>query len=131
MCSNVFIIMIMISNFFSISLTFVLYSVFLTKLIVTVVWIALIFLNNSLHSVFVIKLFFTASLVYLNQQEQVLIYQHPIYLLYFSNFWNYLVHFSNYLHQILYQWNQFFSKTQCINTCCIFKIRFCCIIRQI
>ena len=37
----------------------------------------------ALYSVFLTTSFFTTLLVYLNQQEQVLIYQYLIYLLYF------------------------------------------------
>ena len=39
----------------------------------------------ALYTSFFTTSFCTRSLVYLNQQEQVLIYQHLIYLLYFSN----------------------------------------------
>ena len=44
--------------------------------------------------------FLLHRLVYLNQQEQVLIYQHPTYLLYFSNCLNYLEYFSVYQYLI-------------------------------
>ena len=54
-----------------------------------------IFLILALHASFLTTLFFIVyHLVYLNQQTQVLIYQHLIYLLYFSNCSNDLAHFS-------------------------------------
>ena len=60
----------------------------------------------SITASFLTTSFLLHHLVYLNQQEQVLIFQHLIYLLYLSNCLDYLVHFSIYqyliyLHQIL------------------------------
>ena len=53
-----------------------------------------IFLILALYTSFLTKFFFVHHLVCLNEQEQVLIYQHLICLLYFSNCLNYLVYFS-------------------------------------
>ena len=49
----------------------------------------------ALYTSFLTTLFLLYHLVYLNQQEQLLIYQHQIYLLYFSNCLNYLVYLIN------------------------------------
>ena len=59
-------------------------EVLVDKLIISGI-LSSIFLILALYTSFFTTSFFTASLVYLNQQEQVLIYQHLIYLLYFSN----------------------------------------------
>ena len=74
-----------------------------------------IFFILVLYTSFLTTSFLLRHLVYLNQQEQVLIYQHLIYLVYFSNCFNYFVHFPIYqyliyLHRILKLQHQFFSK---------------------
>ena len=64
------------------------------KLALRVVLVAKLVISGILSSIFFILTLYTSSLtisfllhylVYLNQQEQVLIYQHLVYLLYFSN----------------------------------------------
>ena len=44
-----------------------------------------IFLILALYRFFLTKLFLLHHLVYLNQEEQILIYQHLLHVLYFSN----------------------------------------------
>ena len=73
-----------------------------------------VFLVLVLHTSFLTTSFLLYHLVYLNQQEQVQMYQHLIYLLYFSNCLNYIVHFLVYqyliyLHQISSLLNQLFN----------------------
>ena len=65
-----------------------------------------LFLNLALYKSFLTTPFLLHHLIYLNQQEQVLIYQHLFCLLYLSNCLNWLKHFLIYqhliyLHQIL------------------------------
>ena len=55
-----------------------------------------ILLILALYTSFSTTLFLRLHLVYLNQHEQVLIYQHRIYLIYFLNCLNYVAHFSIY-----------------------------------
>ena len=55
-----------------------------------------ILLILALYTSFSTTLFLQLHLVCLNQHEQVLIYQHRIYLIYFLNCLNYVVHFSIY-----------------------------------
>ena len=74
-----------------------------------------VFFILALYKSFLTTSFFTTLLSLLNQQEQVLIYQHLIYLLYFLNFLNHLTYFSIYqhliyLHQILSLLNQLFQQ---------------------
>ena len=74
------------------------------KLLVSVILSSII---SSLHQ------FLLHHLVFLNQQEQVLIYGHLIYLLYFINCSNHLIYFLIYqcliyLHHILNELNQLF-----------------------
>ena len=128
MGSDILIPMIMISTFFSISLIFVPQSVFLTKLLVSVVWIALTHLTNSSHSVFLTASCLTSSLSYLTQQEEVLISQSLISLLYFSNCSNKLALFLIYQY-LIYQLLILSLINQPINTCRIFQIWFSRIIR--
>ena len=59
-------------------------EVLVAKLVISGI-LSSIFLILALYTSFFTTSIFTASLVYLNQQEQVLIYQYLIYLLYFSN----------------------------------------------
>ena len=64
-------------------------------------------------------------LLYLNQQKQILIYQHLFYLLYFSNCLNYLVHFSInqhliYLHQIFNLVRSYFLAKSNVSTSAVF-----------
>ena len=61
-----------------------------------VVLVAKLKISGILSSIFLI-----VALLYLNQQEQVLIYQHLIYQLYFSNCLTKLVHFSIYQYLII------------------------------
>ena len=98
----------------------ILYSIFY----VSITWI---FFNNIF--------FLLYCLVYL--KKQVLIYQHLVYLLYFPNCSNYLnqclnLSLSN-LSQLDFKWAEstFFTRFLRIDTCCIFWICFCCVIRQI
>ena len=58
--------------------------VLVPKLVISAVLLS-IFLNLALCTSFSTTSFLLHRLVYLNQQEQILIYQHLIYLLYFSN----------------------------------------------
>ena len=55
----------------------------------------------ALYTYFLLTSFLLHHLVYLNQQEWILIYQHLIYLLYFLNCLNYLEHFLIY-HYLIY-----------------------------
>ena len=124
LCSNILITTDHHHDFFSISLTFVLPSVFLTKLLVSVVWIALTFLTNSSYSffftsssysVFLKTLLFTTSLSLHKPAGIGTNLSTSNYLLYFSNWLNYLVYFAMYqyliyLHQILSLLNQSFYQ---------------------
>ena len=72
-----------------------------------------IFVNLALYTSFLTTKCF--QLLDINGQEQISIYEHLIYLLYFSNYLNQLVYFSIYqylidLHKILNFLNHFFQQ---------------------
>ena len=77
-----------------------LWVVLVSKLVISGI-LSSIFLILALYTSFLTTSFLLHHLVYLYQQEQVLIYQHQIYLLYFSNCSNHLIHFSVYQYLIL------------------------------
>ena len=116
-------------------------TLFLTSfdLPLRVVLVAELVISGILSSIFLILELYTSflmtfllhHLVYFNQQEQALIYQHLNDLLYFQNSLNYLVHFSiyQYLHQILSLLNQIFLAKSGVSTpIALFQICSCCII---
>ena len=63
--------------------------VLVAKLVISGI-LSSIFFILALYTSFLTTAFLLHPLVYLNQQDQVLIYEHLIYLLYFSNCLNYL-----------------------------------------
>ena len=77
-----------------------LWVVLVAKLVILGI-LSSIFLILASYTSFLTTTFLLHHLVYLYQQEQVLIYQHQIYLLYFSNCSNHLIHFSVYQYLIL------------------------------
>ena len=83
-----------------ISFILALTEVLIAKLVTSSI-LSSIFLILALYTSFLTESFFTTSLgLLLNQQKQVLIYQHLIYLLYFPNSLNQLVHFLIYVYLI-------------------------------
>ena len=58
--------------------------VLIAKVLISGILSSIVF-TLALYIFFLTTSFLLHQLVYLNQQEQVLIYQHLIYLLYFSN----------------------------------------------
>ena len=94
------------------SFTLALREALVAKLVISGI-LSSIFFILALYISFLTTSFLLNHSVYLNQQEQVLIYQHLFYLLYFSISLNLLLHSSIYqyliyLHQILNELKQSF-----------------------
>ena len=83
------------------SFTFVLRTVLVAKFVISSI-LSSIFLILALYSVFLTTSFLLHYLVYLNQREQVVIYQYLIYLPYYLNCLNYSVNFLIYRY-LIYQ----------------------------
>ena len=106
---------VILSILFSTSFILTLRVVLGAKLVISSA-LPLIILILVLYTSFLTTSFLLRHLVYLNQQEQVLTYQHLIYLVYISNCFNYFVHFPIsqyliYLHRILKLQHQVFLAT--------------------
>ena len=125
--------LVMLGTLFLTSFDLPLRVVLVAELVISGI-LSSIFLILVLYTSFLMTSFLLHHLVYFNQQEQALIYQHLNDLLYFQNSLNYLVHFSiyQYLHQILSLLNQIFLAKSGVSTpIALFQICSCCIIWQI